>query len=92
MEGVFGGMMFIDYRQTSDLHNHPYLYEHNCFLGQHPKQAKINAWFIGASVGHVWIADKLHGKWRSLWQTVWIGTEGFTVERNKVVVGMHFSF
>jgi len=87
IEGVFVTTMVIDWRQTSTWHD-PGCYEHNFILGQHPSQAKINAYFILATLGHVYVADKLHGWQRTLWQGLWIGAELKNGATN-YSIGMH---
>jgi len=46
---VFLALHIIDYRQTSDIHNHPELWETNPIIGRHPSQGTVNRYFIGTT-------------------------------------------
>jgi hypothetical protein len=82
LEGAFVAATAMDWSQTLDIENHPNLYERNRIMGQHPKRSTVNQYFATSILLHALVADQLHGKWRTAWQSVWIGLEAGTVERN----------
>ena len=50
-----------DYKTTSSLFpNNKNISETNIFLGEQPKQDKINAWLVVISLGHYFAADHLN--------------------------------
>jgi len=46
LEGVFILAVAIDWKQTSDIGNHPELHERNRLMGRHPSHGAINTYFV----------------------------------------------
>ena len=91
LEGAFVAATVLDWRQTLDIKNHPGLHEQNSILGRHPSNSTVNTYFATSILLHAVVADQLHGKWRTAWQSVWIGLELGTVQRN-YALGIRLNF
>ena len=80
-----------DWRQTSEIHRFPRMYERNTILGLHPRQSTTNLYFLGAGIGHAEVANLLHGKLRTAWQATWFAVEVGQVQRN-YAIGIRLNF
>lgn len=91
LEGAFVVATAFDWRQTMDIKNHPNLCEQNRILGKRPSDGTIHTYFASSILVHAIVANQLHGKWRTAWQSVWIAMEIGTVQRN-YALGVRLNF
>jgi hypothetical protein len=66
-------------------------YEGNPLLGEHPSDARIRNYFVGATLAHVAIAKALPTEYRPYWQGAGILLQLVTVIKNKQI-GMSANF
>jgi len=83
LEGLFITTLMIDWGQTLYISEYPDKYwESNPILGENPSRERVNAYFASCIVGHILITRILPPKWRTAWQTIWIGIELKTIHNN----------
>lgn len=82
-EFLVDATLTLDALQTMDIKNHPELHETNPFLGNHPNDAKVIAYFVGTGVGHYAITKALPTEYRAAWQYGWAALEIATIIRNR---------
>ena len=63
----YSAAWFLDYGQTREIAVNDDYTEGNAWLGKHPSQDDVNAYFIGKYLFDVFIADTLDGWWRKGW-------------------------
>jgi hypothetical protein len=90
-EGVLIGLKAVDYGQTRSISKDPAYYEINPLIGRDPSTGDVNRYFLASTVGHVLVAHFLPGKWRRIWQYVWITGQAATVGRN-YSIGLRIDF
>jgi hypothetical protein len=66
-------------------------YEGNPLLGEHPSDARIGNYFVGATLAHVAIAKALPTEYRPYWQGAGILLQLVTVIKNKQI-GLSVNF
>ncbi len=91
-EAMWGGLQLMDYRQTMQTARNPDRFrELNPFLGEHPSQGEVSAWFMGWAFWHPVITDALPRektilgsriKPRDLWQNLSLAVSGACVINN----------
>ena len=90
-EVVYETLLFADYKQTMDIHNHPRLHEHNFALGPQPSKQKINGFFLLGAVTHPVITGYMPVKYRKYWQYGGIILETAVIIHNRKA-GLTISF
>ncbi len=91
-EAVFVSLWVADYKQTTDIKNHPDLHETNPLLGLHPSDSKIRNYFLGVGIAHVLISRTLPAGWpRQTYAYARIAMEVAYVVKNKRL-GMQIKF
>ena len=91
LESAFQTVLFVDWKQTSEMHRslivRPdgstyHISERNAFLGNDPKQSKINLFCIGTALLHFVVSNSMDHKSRIGWQSVTMTVEGLVVGNN----------
>ena len=101
-EVVYEALLFADYKQTSDIHNHvvhplgyteqiPSMHEVNPLLGQYPSQRKIDNYFLASAILHPTMTGFVPLKYRGYWQYAGIVLEAAVIIHNKRV-GLKIDF
>lgn len=75
-------LLFVDFRQTIDIKNHPGMYEINPILGKHPSDTKITIYFILSSIIFAIVALFLQEPAKFIWLAVWAGMEVWAIQNN----------
>lgn len=75
-------LLFVDFRQTIDIKNHPGMYEINPILGKHPSDTKITIYFIISSIIFVLVSLYLAEPVKYIWLAVWAGMEIWAIQNN----------
>jgi len=75
----------VDYKQTSDIKNHPGMYETNPLLGPHPSQRTIRAYFITAALVHTGVMALLPPDTRAAVQYGTIVLQVAVIGHNKYI-------
>lgn len=91
LEAIFCALMFMDYKQTLDIKNHPGYSEINPLLGAHPSDARVRNYFIGATVAYGAVSYLLPPEYRSAFQWGAIGLETAVVLHNHGI-GLRMTF
>jgi hypothetical protein len=93
LEAVSLGLITIDWGQTRDIAARPKRFheEQNIFLGRHPSESAVNAYFISYLVLHPIITHVLPKKCRPWFQGITIGLEGQAVIHN-YSIGLNLRF
>lgn len=94
-EGLFAGLVLIDYKQSTDMKHHPGIHEINPvvshFSGKHPSDPAFSAWCAGTVAAHYAISTLLPRDARHIWQYVTLSVEGANVVSN-FSIGLRMSF
>jgi hypothetical protein len=90
-EAGYLAAVVVDWHQTREGQATPGMRETNPVLGDHPSNAKVNAWFIGSNVAQFLIADALPSDLRNYWLTAGIVFE-FSVVKNNKEIGLKVQF
>lgn len=91
LEGVNASLYYVDYKQTTDIKNHPGMYEMNPILGKHPSDSRVRNYFAANLIGHTVITALLPEKYRPVWQWSTITVEVIVVRHN-ASLGIHANF
>lgn len=83
LEAAFDTELFLDYKQSIQIKDHPGMYEVNPLIGSHPTDAHYRNYFITASLLHLGITELMPEKYRTAWQTGGIIVEGIQLGKNK---------
>jgi len=90
-EVFYDVILFVDYKQTMDIHNYPGVYENNPYLGNYPTKSKINQYFIASAIAHAAITNALSPEYRKTWQHVTIGFN-LGIAANNASLGLRVKF
>jgi len=83
---------YIDYRQTTAIHDSPTHYEVNPFIGRNANRASVNRWFVGTTAAAYYIDQHMrHGETRKVLQCMFIGFSATAVARN-YSIGIRINF
>lgn len=91
LQSISQGLLVADWQQTLDIKNHKTIHEKNPILGEHPSDARINAYFATAVVANQCAANYLDGDARTYFQTGIIILESLAVGNNHAL-GIKLSF
>lgn len=104
MWGIKTALMYIDWKQTKYISNHPdeYYEKYNHTLGEHPSEQKVNWYFSGSYIIQTILVsyiprdsdiklfgESYHIKPRRIFQSFTIGVSGFCVGNN-LKIGITF--
>jgi hypothetical protein len=91
LQSIDAGLMYIDWKQTSQFSKNPKYYELNPIIGKHPSQDKINAYFITSLLLKTLIANELPHPQRTWWQVFIISVSMICIYRNESIgIGIQF--
>lgn len=79
------GTFIVDYKQTSDIKNHPGMFEKNPILGPYPEQRTIRNYFIAAAVTHTALMVVLPPDIRATAQYATIALQVAVIGHNKYI-------
>lgn len=89
--GVMLTTIFLDYRQTKDIKNHPGFTEKNPILGRNPSDGKIDRYFAAAALGSVAVVYLLPDEYRWYFIGGVVAMQLNVIGHNKRV-GVSFNF
>jgi hypothetical protein len=82
-EAVYLILHAADWGQTRSIADSPESYrENNPFLGEHPTQKRVDAYFAATALLHIGITHVLPADWRPAFQYFFIGLESGVVVNN----------
>jgi hypothetical protein len=91
-ELVYAGLLYVDYKQTLYITEHPKQFsEANFLLGSHPSPSRVRNYFAISMLSHSVITYMLPEKYKPAWQWGTIAFEAAVDLRNRHV-GVHFTF
>ena len=93
LEAVSLGLIAVDWGQTRDIEARPKKFheQQNIFLGRHPSEGAVNAYFISYLIFHPAITYILPKKYRPWFQAITIGIETQAVIHN-YSIGLNLRF
>lgn len=82
-QAVVFGTMYIDWRQSHEIADHPDKYrEINPLLGDHPSGADVDRVFLATAIIHSSVVYAMPARWRPAFQWFTVGFETSSIGRN----------